>query len=113
MTRTPRLLAPLYALAALALAHCTARSYQAGSIPYALLLGGCSLAALTAAAHTALLRSELRCALLRLERTARPIVTAQDRTVAEQLAEACCERWWTSAGEHHDPTTCTRKDHHA
>ncbi|MER8219722.1 hypothetical protein ABTZ58_03810 [Streptomyces sp. NPDC094143] len=50
---------------------------------------------------------------LRAERAARPPHQRpglEDGVVAVALAGACCERWWTSAGTEHEPTTCTRKD---
>jgi hypothetical protein len=50
---------------------------------------------------------------LRAERAARPPHQRpglEDGVVAVALAGACCERWWTSAGAEHEPTTCTRKD---
>jgi hypothetical protein len=53
---------------------------------------------------------------LRAERAARPPHQRpglEDGVVAVALAGACCERWWTSLGTEHEPTTCTRKDHHA
>lgn len=39
--------------------------------------------------------------------------TAADDAVALDLAEACCERWWTSAGTEHDTVRCTREGHRA
>ncbi|MFJ8144662.1 hypothetical protein ACIQ6R_06255 [Streptomyces sp. NPDC096048] len=58
-------------------------------------------------------RITARVAAERAERAARPPaqhIGLEDGVVAVALAAACCERWWTSAGAEHEPTTCTRKD---
>lgn len=114
MTGVGRFLGLLYAVCALALAHTAVRSYEAGSAPYALLLAACSLAALTAACHTWHLRDELRSALVRLERAARPIPDPTPAPIpAPRPVSDCCDLWWATAGADHDTEHCTRKGHHA
>ncbi|MFH9826749.1 hypothetical protein [Streptomyces bobili] len=68
--------------------------------------------ALTTAVRRWRHRSQYRDTLVRLERASRPIVTAQDQTVAA-LLRPCCERWWASAGADHDTDHCTQKGHQA
>ena len=67
--------------------------------------------------HHAYHRDELRAALVRLERAARPAPVipgpAHEDTVQITLAAACCDTWWATAGTDHDPDHCTRKGHHA
>jgi hypothetical protein len=113
MTHHARLLPALYAACALVLAWCSASAYQHGRPGYALLLAALAVTDLVAAGHCWHQRDELRSALIRAERAARPFTTAQDQAVADLMSTDCCERWWTSAGAEHDTDHCTRKDHHA
>ncbi|WP_069773053.1 hypothetical protein [Streptomyces sp. LUP30] len=113
MTRAGRVLAALLAAASLALAHCAVVSWQHHSPPYTALFAACSLLCLTSISHAVQQCSQIHALLTELEQASRPFTTAQDRTVADVLNGACCELWWTSAGAEHDPTRCTRKDHHA
>lgn len=46
----------------------------------------------------------------RAARTRHKSTPAADDTVTLALNDACCERWWTSCGFHHDPT-CPRTSH--
>lgn len=110
MTRAGRVLATLLASASLALAHCAVVSWQHHSPPYTALFAACSVLCLAAVGHGIRQADTIRGVLADLERAARPYTTAQDRTVADVLTGACCERWWTSAGAEHDRTRCTRKD---
>lgn len=79
----------------------------------ALLLLAAGALALAAAVRTWRDRRTYRATLVRLERASRPPATAQDTAVHQLLADACCERWWTSAGAEHETDHCTRKGHHA
>jgi hypothetical protein len=111
--RLTHALAALYALLAVCMLRCALVSYQHGSLPYTALFAAVSVALATAIAHHAYLRDELRAAQARPERATRPPrqrASLEDGVVAVALAAACCERWWTSAGAEHEPTTCTRKD---
>jgi hypothetical protein len=106
-------LAGLYALVAVVLLRCAMVSHTNGSWPYTLFFAGAAVLFATAIAHHAYLRDELRATQVQLERATRPPrqrTSLEDGVVAVALAAACCERWWTSAGAEHEPTTCTRKD---
>lgn len=113
MKRVTHLLAALYTLAAVGLTRCAYASQQHGSTLYACFFAGTAVLLACALAHHAYHRDELRFALARLEAASRPPGPprpAIDGVVAVALAAACCETWWASAGDEHDPTTCTRKD---
>lgn len=113
MTRLTHALACLYALVACGLVRCAMVSHQHGSVPYTLFFVGAAVLLSTAIVHHAYHRDELRFALARLEAASRPPGPprpAIDGVVAVALAAACCETWWASAGDEHDPEHCTRKD---
>ncbi|NEE12013.1 hypothetical protein G3M58_36845 [Streptomyces sp. SID7499] len=109
-------LAGLYALAAVVLLRCAMVSHSHGSWPYTLFFAGAAVLFAVAIGHHAYHRDELRAALLRLERAARPPgphpAAVQDEiTLAwHALGEACCLRQWETAGREHDPDRCARKD---
>ncbi|MFF7313367.1 hypothetical protein [Streptomyces sp. NPDC008137] len=106
-------LAVLYGLTAVVLLRCAMVSHRNDSWPYTLFFTGAAVLLVTAIAHHAYHRDELRAAHVRLERAARPPNQRpglEDGVIAVALAAACCERWWTSAGAEHEPATCTRKD---
>lgn len=106
-------LAGLYALLAVAMLRCALVSYQHGSLPYTTLFSGVAVALATAIAHHAYHRDELRAALLRLERAARPPgppEPAIDGVVAVAMAGWCCDPAVLTNGDEHDPARCTRKD---
>lgn len=65
-----------------------------------IILWSCAYVALGRALDT---RTDLRARrAARTQHTRR--ITAHDDTVAIALNDACCERWWTSCGTHHEPT---------
>lgn len=112
-----RLLTALYTLTALGLLRCAYTSQQHGSTPYAVFFAAAAVLYAAALAHHAVMRDELRAALMRLERASRPapmLTTAvTDYTVRAAMAGWCCDTAILTAGADHDPDTCTRKDHHA
>jgi hypothetical protein len=112
VTRYLHALACLYALTACGLIRCAYVSSIHGNALHTAFFAGAAVLLATAIAHHAYQRDELCDTRVRLERATRPHAThsAEDGAVAVALAAACCERWWTSAGAEHEPTTCTRKD---
>lgn len=113
MRRLTHALACLYVIAAGGLIYCAKGSEDHHATGYGLFFAGCAVLFGGAVFHHACHRDELRAARADIERASRPAATprpAIDGVVAVALAAACCERWWTSAGTDHDPTTCTRKD---
>ncbi|RMB85606.1 hypothetical protein [Streptomyces shenzhenensis] len=102
----------LYTVASIALLRCAVASQQHGQAGYTALFTTCTVLFALGVVHHAYHRDELRAALLRLERAARPPDTrpAIDDAVAIALATACCETWWATTGAQHDPEHCTRKD---
>jgi hypothetical protein len=113
VTRYLHALACLYALTACGLIRCAYVSSINGSTLHTAFFAGAAVLLATAIAHHSYQRDELRHARRVADSLRRPPATratAEDDTVAIALAEACCERWWTSAGAEHEPTTCTRKD---
>ncbi|ELP61760.1 hypothetical protein PV735_11260 [Streptomyces turgidiscabies] len=112
MNRFQHTLAALNVLASLGLAHCAVISDQNGAPSYTAFFALASVLLLTASALHARHRKQLRAAQSVLDRPARRprVGSVEDGVVAVALAGACCERWWTSAGAEHEPTTCIRKD---
>lgn len=108
-------LALFYAATALVLIRCAADSWRDGHPLVAVFLMGAAVLMATAIVHHSYQHDELRDAQRQLEAAARPDEPepAFEGVLAVALAGACCERWWTSAGAEHEPTTCTRKGHHA
>jgi len=116
MKRVTAILCVLYTVAALALLHCASVSYQHGSNAYCAVFSCCSILFGLAIVHHAYHRDELRAALVRLDRAARPHGLTEEQVSTDlaqgwrQLNEACCLRSWESAGAKHDAQNCTRKD---
>ena len=112
--RLTHALAVLYAVVALGLAYCSVVSWHNGSLPYTAFFAGASILCVTAVAHHSYQRDEIRHAHAEIDALKRASRAASadlsDGVVKVALAAACCERWWTSAGAEHEPTTCTRKD---
>lgn len=111
--RLTHALAGLYAVVGLGLAYCSVVSWHNGSLPYTAFFAGASILCVVAVAHHSYQRDEIRHAhaeIDALKRASKPPTDASDGVVAVAMAAACCERWWTSAGAEHEPTTCTRKD---
>ncbi|NUR64384.1 MAG: hypothetical protein HOQ47_01375 [Streptomyces sp.] len=109
MRRATYALACLYAILAVGLLRCAMVSYQAHSPGYTAFFAAAAIGAALAIVHTSWLMDEYRAALVAVDRGSLPgqLKTRQDITVERELAAACCEQWWTSAGAEH---TCTRKD---
>jgi hypothetical protein len=115
--RLTHALASLYAVVGLGLAHCSVVSWHHGSLPYTAFFAGASILCVTAVAHHSYQRDEIRHAHAEIDALKRAPAPADasdasDGVVAVALAAACCERWWTSAGAEHEPTTCTRRGSH-
>jgi hypothetical protein len=114
VNRITTTLAACYSLAAAVMVHCATVSHDHHATGWTITFA--ALAALFgfAIAHHAYMRDELRTALVRLERASRdvphPRITRGDW---DELALACCLVGWETRGADHDPTSCTRKDHHA
>jgi hypothetical protein len=108
MTRT---LCLLYVLASGLALHASLTSAQHGAYGYALGFTALDLLLLLAAIREYLALEERRGAAARAERDARRDAEADaeaiDGIARIELAAACCETWWTSAGADHD-TTCQR-----
>lgn len=107
-----RILTTLYALTAIGCFHAAILSHGQGNTPWALFFSAASITLGTAIVHTSCLRDYALNALDELEHAARTADRrpALDDAVALEVAAACCEVWWTSAGAEHDPDHCTRKD---
>lgn len=112
MRRTSHTLSVLYGILAAGLFRCALVSSQAEAWAYTAFFAAASIGAALAIVHVSWLHDEYRYVLVQLDRARHPIriTTVQDAQVAELLAPACCETWWTSAGVQHDPEHCTRKD---
>lgn len=108
MTGSARALWWLYLIAALFLGHCAATSARAGTWWYAAGLFGASLLLGVALAREYLAADQRRAAVVRAQRAAR--LSAWQSQARADLDRGCCERWWTSCGNEHDPHRCTRKD---
>lgn len=110
---TSRTLCLLYVLASGLALHASITSAQHGAIPYALGFTALDLLLLVAAIREYLALEERRGAAVRAERVARLHARAEadaeaiDGIARIELAAACCELWWTSAGTDHD-TACGR-----
>lgn len=113
MTRATRALWALYTVLALGLLRCALVSYQAHSPGYTAFFAATSTGAALAIVHTSWLLDEHRRTLARLNhpsQRAHTTATKHDQTIADALAEACCEAWWATAGLDHDPT-CPNHQH--
>ena len=112
MNRLQHTLAALNILVSLGLVHCALTSYRNGAPSYAAFFAAAAALLLTASAFDVRHRRQLRAAQACLDRPARRprVGSVEDGVVAVALAGACCERWWTSLGAEHEPTTCPRKD---
>ena len=112
MIRILHALAALYLAAIGVLIYCAHTSHDNGSQLYtALFLGLAVLFGCATGAH-AFLSDELRHTQVRLERATRPPVlhpaVADEIALGWQdLAEACCLRWWESKEQEHEPS-CER-----
>ncbi|MFE7273015.1 hypothetical protein [Streptomyces sp. NPDC057623] len=112
MNRLAHTLCGLYASSLFPLGYFATTSARNDARWQTATLVALSLLLVVAAVREYLAADEKRAAMAQAERAARPPDPrpAIDGIVAIALAAACCERWWTSAGTDHDPTTCTRKD---
>lgn len=112
MNRFQHVLTALNALASLGLAHCAVISGQNGTPHYTAFFALASALLLAASALHARHCRQLSAAQACLDRPARRprVGSVEDGVVAVALAGACCERWWTSLGAEHEPTTCPWKD---
>lgn len=108
------LLCALEGAAACVLARCAVISHAHGSSTYAAVFSAVAIVLGLAIAHHAVMRDELRAALVRLERASRPAPmltpAVTDYTVRAAMAGWCCDTAILTAGADHDPDTCTRKD---
>jgi hypothetical protein len=111
MRRTSHTLSVLYALLAVGLFRCALVSSQGDAWGYTAFFAAASIGAAVAIVHVSWLHDEYRDVLAELDRRRPPIriVSLEDEKAARLRAD-CCELWWSTAGEQHDPATCTRKD---
>ncbi|MFR0355330.1 hypothetical protein [Streptomyces sediminimaris] len=100
MTGSGRLLCALYLATGGGLAWTTVLEFLHGPRWAAFLFAAASLVPVIAVVRETLVR-DLRAAAAGSRRPAR---TAADEVVHAELEGACCERWWTSLGIHHDST---------
>lgn len=107
MTRSARALCWAYLLAAVLVAQCAVTSARHGAPWYAAGLTVVQLLLIVALIREYLTADERRAAQVEAERAIRLRDRAEQhaiRQAAEALGHACCERWWTSCGCHHDST---------
>ena len=107
MTRSTRALCCAYLLAAVLIAHSAVTTARHGAPWYAAGLAAVQLLLIAAFIREYLAADERRAAKVKAERAARVRDRAEQQAIrqaAEALGHACCERWWTSCGFHHDST---------
>ncbi|MEU6142860.1 hypothetical protein ABZ848_21115 [Streptomyces sp. NPDC047081] len=98
MNRSGRLLCALYLATSCGLAWTTFLETLHGPAWAACLFAAASLVPVIAVVRETLIH-ELRTAAAGPRR---PVRSAADEIVREELDAACCERWWTSLGTDHD-----------
>ncbi|MFF4034991.1 hypothetical protein ACFYZ2_35535 [Streptomyces sviceus] len=111
MNRSAGLLSALYLATSTGLAWTAVQALRSGP-PWAV----CLFAAASLVPVIAVVRESVLCDQRRAlsEMRGRPAAPdgphtgAADDIVRAELDTACCERWWTSCGTHHD-STCPRK----
>ncbi|MFE0132425.1 hypothetical protein ACFWY6_12760 [Streptomyces sp. NPDC059037] len=106
MTRLARALCSLHGAVLAWLAYCAMQSARNGATWAVLLFAAASLMTVIAVIRETELTDERRTAAVRAERVARLRAHAEEDVAALariELAAACCEPWWTSAGTDHDP----------
>ncbi len=105
MIRTARLLYATYGVNIAFLAYCAAQSFRNQAPWFACAFIASSGFLVIASIREGELEDALRREAVRAERDARLHPRpADDATAAVALAEACCDQWWTSAGQGHEPT---------
>jgi hypothetical protein len=104
MTHSGRLLCALHLATSGGLAWTTVLEFLHGPRWAAFLFAAASLVPVIAVVRETLIR-DLRLAAAGPRRRVGPVHPAADDVVRAELEAACCERWWTSLGIHHD-TTC-------
>ncbi|MWA07797.1 hypothetical protein [Streptomyces sp. BA2] len=120
MSRLARTLCSLHAALFVLLAFCAVQQFRYGDVWAAFVFAAASIVPVLAVAREtelAVMReTELangqRAVVNRLERATRRRWSVEDAAALArvELAAACCERWWTSAGQSHE-TTCRTYDH--
>ena len=98
MNRSGRLLCALYLATSGGLAWTTVRTFRGGPLWTAFLCAAATLVPVIAVVRETLIR-DLRAAAAQ---SRRPVRSAAEEIVREELDAACCERWWTSLGTDHD-----------
>ena len=98
MNRSGRLLCALYLVTTGGLASTAVLDFAHGPLWVAFLFAAASVVPVIAVVRETLIRD------LVAEGTGsrRPVRSAADQIVREELYAACCERWWTSLGTDHD-----------
>ena len=100
MNRSGRLLCTLYLTTSAELAWTTVLEFLHGPRWAACLFAAASLVPVIAVVRETMIRDLRRAAVV----ARHPARTATDEIVRGELDAACCERWWTSLGIHHDST---------
>jgi hypothetical protein len=100
MTHSGRLLCALYLATSGGLLWTAVLEFLYGPRWAGFLFAAASLVPVIAVVRETLI-GDLRGAVVRRSAAARPVA---DDIVRSELEAACCERWWTSLGLHHDST---------
>lgn len=112
MNLATRALCWAYVLGCGIAAWCCGVSARQGAAWYAIGLFVVSILLLGAMTREYIAADDRRAEAVKAERAARLRAREEARAIQEAaaaLGHACCERWWTSCGFHHDGS-CTRKD---
>lgn len=120
MSRLGRSLCSLHAALFVLLAFCAVQQFRYGDAWAAFVFAAASIVPVIAVARETELAVMRETELADRQRSVvnRPECAPRRRWSAEnaaalarvELAAACCERWWTSAGQSHE-TTCPTNDH--
>lgn len=112
MTRFARVLCTIYGAASIFLAYAAVQQARYGE-PWAVAaLSGCALVPLIALIRETDQADDAAEARADAERAERLRDRADERgmrAALDDLKNACCDRWWTSCGFHHDSTCATQR----
>lgn len=113
MTRHGRALCSLHGLLGIWLAYCAVQSGRAGVAWAVIVFAAASLVPVISVIRETELADQQRGVAIRAERAARLQAWADEDAAAlarAELAAACCDIWWTSAGADHEDD-CPKNDH--
>lgn len=113
MTRHGRALCSLHGLLGIWLAYCAVQSGRNGVAWAVIVFAAASLVPVISVIRESELADQQRGVAVRAEREARVQAWVDEDAAAVarvELAAACCDIWWTSAGADHE-ATCPKRDH--